>query len=104
MELPRLRNEEVVIPEINDEILIWDLRINMGLSLNQTTVNGHQSFRGKASFEDLKVKSNLTDTMLFAAFEELKQVSLLEKDAAFLTPFNRAKAPNGDWYFVTAIS
>lgn len=87
MKLPKVRNQNIVIQELDGEILIYDLEINKAYCLNETSSIIYQNCDGKTDFAELKTNHNFSDELISFALEQLDEENLLEKDAGFISPF-----------------
>lgn len=77
--LPSVKQSDIVIQNIGDELLIYNLKTNQAYSLNETSKNIYQFCNGKTSFDELKQKFNYSDDLIFLALDELKRNDLIEE-------------------------
>lgn len=87
MKLPKVRNQNIVIQEIGDEILIYDLEINKAYCLNETSAIVYQNCDGETDFTEIKTNHNFSEELISFALEQLEKENLLEKDSGFISPF-----------------
>lgn len=87
MKLPKVRNQNIVIQEIGDEIMIYDLEINKAYCLNETSAIVYQNCDGETDFTEIKTNHNFSDELISFALEQLNRENLLEKDGDFISPF-----------------
>lgn len=88
MKLPLSRFNNIVVQNLSDEVLIYDLLSNKAYYLNATSTTVFNACDGKTTLADLKAKSQLTDDLIFLALDELKKAELLEKDVQYSSPFD----------------
>lgn len=88
--LPESRRTEIVIQEVDDEIMIYDLKIDKMLCLNKTAAIIWNACDGKMAFDELKSRHNYSDEIIYLALDELKSRNLLAEgyDSPF-TGINR---------------
>lgn len=87
MNLPLVRSENLVVQNLDDEILIYDLTINKAFCLNETSLIVYQACNGKTTFEELKAEYSLNDEIIFLALDELKRHNLLAVETDYQSPF-----------------
>lgn len=81
--MPESRKEDIVVQELNDEVLIYDLKINKAFCLNHTSALVWQLCNGKNSVSDIgrqlskQLKSPVTEDFVFFALDQLKKENLL---------------------------
>jgi hypothetical protein len=81
---PVSRKSNVVVHELEDEILIYDLNINKAFCLNQTSALIYQLCDGKNSVADIsklmsvKLKTLVSEDLVRLALEDFKKDNLLE--------------------------
>jgi hypothetical protein len=76
--LPLARTKDLVLQDLGNEILIYDLKINKAYCLNETSAIIFQNCDGKTSFDELSAKANLTDEVIFYALDQLQKDNLIE--------------------------
>ncbi|MBX7174564.1 MAG: hypothetical protein K1X72_26555 [Pyrinomonadaceae bacterium] len=84
--LPQMRRSEIVVQELESEILIYDLKINKAFALNKTASTVYLACDGKTSFDELKIKSQFTNEIIYLTLDALKKDNLLESDS-YISPF-----------------
>ena len=76
--LPKARNTEIVVRELDKELLIYNLTTHRAYQLNETLTIIHQACNGATSFSELKRKHKFTDDLIDFALDELQANNLLE--------------------------
>lgn len=94
MNLPRSRNTDVVVNELGDELLVYDLTIHKAYNLNRTSSIVYQACGDGLTFDELKKKHKFTDDLIYLALDELKENNLLENTdyTSSLTNLSRREA------------
>lgn len=87
MYLPQSQLQNVVVQNLDEEILIYDLAANKAFCLNETTAIIYQACNGKTTFEELKAEQSLNDEIIFLALDELKRHNLLAIETDYQSPF-----------------
>ena len=88
---PLARRGEIVIQEMGDEILIYDLRTDKAFALNTTSSMVWQSSDGSNSISDIaekmtvELKDFVSEDLVWLALERLKKENLIEDE--IVTPF-----------------
>ena len=82
--LPKIR-ENLLVQDLADEILIYDLSADKMFCLNSTARTVFNACDGNIEFAALKIASNLTDEIIHLSLDELKKQNLLADDYA--SPF-----------------
>ena len=83
--LPLSRVKELVVQETNDEILVYDLKIDKAHHLNETTAMIWKHCDGKTSSETVrnalseKLKTKIEDDFIWVALKQLDDANLLEE-------------------------
>ena len=85
--LPLARSKDLVIQNLGEEILVYDLNTNRVFNLNETSAIVYNACDGKTTFEELKQKSNFRDEVIFLALDQLKKEELIEVDSSYVSPF-----------------
>lgn len=91
--LPRRRGNGIVVQEISDEVLVYDLERHKAHCLNRTAALVWKKCDGKTSVPQLarllerELRTKLDDELVLLAIEQLSRRHLLEQDSA------RAKPP-----------
>lgn len=91
MKLPKVRNQNIVIQEIGNEIMIYDLEINKAYCLNETSAIVYQNCDGETDFTDLNSKYDFPNEIIYLTLDQLQKENLLEKNVQFLSPFKGLK-------------
>ena len=84
-QLPIARKEGLVIQEMPDEILVYDLETNQAHCLNQTSALVWKACDGKNSIADItelfgrQKKKNVPEDLVWLAIDQLSENNLLEK-------------------------
>lgn len=82
--IPRSRKSNLVVQDLENEVLIYDLDKNKAFSLNQTSAviwnlcNGKNSVFEIAKLASRKLDSKVTEDFVWLAIEQLKKDNLLE--------------------------
>ena len=87
MKLPKARNENIVVQNLETEVLIYDTIIDKAYCLNETSANIFNHCDGATSFDEFKRRYKYTDELIFLALDELKEKNLLDSSAKYQTPF-----------------
>ena len=85
MNLPKAKTENIVVQQLNDETLIYNLTTNQAFCLNETAAKVFELCDGIATFDKLKTKYQLTDEIIYLALDGLKKDNLIESD--YVSPF-----------------
>lgn len=83
--LPKSRDENIVVQNLETEVLIYDILMDTAYCLNETSAKVFNHCDGKTSFDELKQKFKLTDEVIYLALDELKKHNLLVEEYA--SPF-----------------
>lgn len=86
MQLPKSRQDDLVLQHLENEMLVYDLVTNKAFSLNETSAIVFNACDGRTTFADLKARHSFTDELIFLALDELKKESLLADDN-YQSPF-----------------
>jgi hypothetical protein len=90
---PKSLQNDLVIQELADEVLIYDLKRNKAFCLNQTAAFVWQHADGKTPVKQIAVllgkqlKSPVTEDFVWLALDELKKENLIENETEITTPF-----------------
>lgn len=76
--LPHVRNENIAVQHLNDEILIYDLKTNEAVCLNSTSAIVFNHCDGKTTFDELKGKYKFDDNLIYFTLDKLSENNLLE--------------------------
>ena len=85
--LPKARNENIIMQNLENEVLIYDTITDNAYCLNETCGAVFNACDGKQSFDDLKRNYRFTDDLIFLALDELKNKNLLADDKSYQSPF-----------------
>ena len=94
MNTPKTRNENIVVQEMDNEILIYDLKENKAFCLNETSAMIWQLCDGKHSIAEMslslskKLNQPMTDDLIWLALDNFKKDNLLEDSQKFEIDFN----------------
>ncbi len=84
--MPTARKEGLVIQEMPDEVLVYDLETNKAHCLNQTAASVWKSCDGVSSITEIKTKLEkefkvvIPEDLVLLALEQLSKDKLLEKE------------------------
>lgn len=87
---PRARIENIVVQDFENEILIYDLKLDKAFALNKTASAIYPICDGKTTINELKIKTQFTDEIIFLTLDELKKENLIE-DNSYISPFGGFK-------------
>lgn len=82
MQLPSARNENILVQELKNEILIYDLLTNKACCLNETSAKVFNACGNAETFESLKKNHRFTDDLIHLSLDELKKNNLLKDEYA----------------------
>ena len=85
MKLPKSRTENIVVQNLNDETLIYDLTTHKAFCLNETSAKVFNACDGETTFEELKNKFRFTDEIIYLSLDELKENNLIKTE--YVSPF-----------------
>lgn len=76
---PKIRDKNIVVQNLKNEILIYDLAIDKAYCLNETAAAIYQNCDGVTTFDELRRKSrkDISDEVIWLAIEELSKQNLL---------------------------
>ena len=95
--IPVTRKHDLVIQEIEDEILIYDLQTNKVFSLNQTSALIWRLSTGKKTLSEIahaasqEMDSSIDEQFIWLALEQLRKENLIDIDSLKTSPFKRMK-------------
>lgn len=90
---PLARKEDLVIQEVGGEILVYDLRTNKAICLNQTSALVWQNCDGKKDAMEIakniekELGSNVSEDFVWFALKQLDKEKLVENDNSFESKF-----------------
>ncbi|HXL79335.1 MAG TPA: PqqD family protein [Pyrinomonadaceae bacterium] len=82
-QLPLARTEQLIIKEVDDEVLVYDLKTDQAHCLNKTAALVWQNCDGSKSIKDIARllesdgRTNLDDQVVWLALDELDKFNLL---------------------------
>ena len=91
--LPKARIENIVVQELENELLVYDLLSNKAFCLNETAKLVWQSCDGKSTPAEIgelitqKLKSPTSEDLVWLALENLEKENLIENGAQFFNHF-----------------
>ena len=94
MNKPKSRIENIVTQEMNNELLIYDLKDNKAFCLNETSAIIYQLCDGKRTVAEInnviakKLNQPVNDELIWLALDGLKKEGLLENSENFEINFN----------------
>jgi len=93
MKTPKTRVENIVVQDMNNEILIYDLKDNKAFCLNETSALIYQRCDGKNSVTEIKnsiskeLNQSIAEDLIWLALNDLKKENLLEDSKEFEIDF-----------------
>jgi len=90
---PLARTEELVVQEAGDELLIYDLRINKAICLNQTSATIWQNCDGNTDTREIAAKlakrhsGLVNEELIMLALDQLNENGLLEYEGSIKNGF-----------------
>ena len=87
--LPQAKTENMVIQNLENELMLYDLNTNKAYCLNETSALVYQSCDGKTDVADFKNKHHFPDEIVFLTLDSLKKENLLAED--FVSPLKGMK-------------
>ena len=90
---PKSRQSNLVVQDLENEILIYDLKINKAYCLNETSAMVWQFCDGKNSVSEIsrlmtsKLKTQVSAELVWLALDGLQRENLLGNDAEFTAQF-----------------
>jgi hypothetical protein len=85
MTYPKSRQSNIVVQEMENEALIYDLTINKAFCLNSTSAQVYHLCDGKHSIADIakllsrQMNEPITEDLIWLALDQLKRDNLLKK-------------------------
>lgn len=77
--LPQVRNENIVVQNLKDEVLIYFFDGNKAVCLNSTSAIVFNHCNGKTTFDELKNKYKFTDDLIYFTLDKLNENNLLKE-------------------------
>ncbi len=87
MKLPQAQIKDIILQEVENELLIYNLTTNKAYSLNSTAKLVYQSCDSKTSIAELAKRHNLNNDLIFLTLDELKKEDLLDDNSSYKSPF-----------------
>jgi hypothetical protein len=90
---PKGRENDIVVQQLKDEVLIYDLTTNKAFCLNETSAAIWNLCDGNSSVSDItkqvskQLKSPVTEDFVWLALDGLKKENLIENETQFSTLF-----------------
>jgi hypothetical protein len=81
--LPKARTEQLIVKEVDDEVLVYDLKSDKAHCLNKTAANVWKNCDGEKSLSDIKAAlasdsgAAVDEGVVWLALDQLKQFKLL---------------------------
>lgn len=94
MNKPTARNENIVVQEMENELLIYDLKTNKAFCLNETSAMIWQMCDGLKSVKEIsrslnqKLNQSISEDLIWLALDSFKKDKLLEQSEQFEIDFN----------------
>lgn len=91
---PESRKSDIVVQELEDEVLVYDLLKNKAFCLNKTSAVIWQNCNGERTLEEIaevcskKLKADVNAEMVWLALEKLRKENLLEKESYIEDSYN----------------
>jgi len=91
---PKSRTDNIVVQEMNEEVLVYDLDSNKAVCLNETAAIVWKLCDGKRTASEIaeevsnKLKKPVADELIWLAIDQLKRENLLSNGEAVETSFN----------------
>lgn len=91
---PESRKQNIVVQQLEDEVLVYDLLKNKAFCLNKTSAVIWQSCNGERTIEEIAEVSGttlnaaVTSEMVWLALEQFKKDNLLEENTGEMSLFN----------------
>ena len=79
--LPVARNSDIVVQNLNEEVLIYDLITDQAYCLNRTSAIVFNACDGATTFDELKKRHKFNDELIHFALDQLNKENLLAKTA-----------------------
>jgi hypothetical protein len=90
---PVSRKADIVVQELGNEVLIYDLKIHKAFSLNETSALVWQACNGNRTINEIsaqisaQLNSPVNEEFVWLALEQLKKENLIENEAEVSAPF-----------------
>ena len=92
---PKARKDQLIVKEVRDEVLIYDLKSNKAHCLNDTAARVWKNCDGRKSVSDITrslekdLKSPISDQVVWLALDQLEKSNLMQGSLARPTAFAR---------------
>ncbi|MBX7172719.1 MAG: PqqD family protein [Pyrinomonadaceae bacterium] len=73
------RTNDIIVQNIGDEVLIYDLKINKALSLNETAAKVWECLDGQRTIEEIAQTTNIPLDLVLLSIDELQRNNLLQE-------------------------
>ena len=77
MKLPKAQVADIVVQDLKDEVLIYDLQTHKAYNLNETSAIVYKACDGETEFAELKRRYNFTVDLICLALDGLKKNDLI---------------------------
>ncbi len=91
---PRRRKDEIIVQELNGEVLIYDLKSNKAICLNEVSslvwdaCDGNQSVSEISQAIGKKLNSPANEDIVWLALDQLKKERLIANDTEIVSKFD----------------
>lgn len=85
--LPIARTDNIVVQNVENETLIYNLVSNKAYCLNTNLTKVYIACDGMKTFEELQKKYNFTEEFIYLSLDELKREELINPDSNYQSPF-----------------
>ncbi len=86
--LPIAKTDNLVVQNLNNEILIYNLVENTAFCLNHTSATVYQACDGKTSFNELKANPRFPEDLIYLTLSELARNGFIEIPSNYFSPLN----------------
>lgn len=83
--LPKSRSKNIIVQNLEEEVLIYDLSTNKAFCLNETSARVYNACDGETSVDELKSKYKFTDDLIYLSLDELKRAKLLDEKTDYVS-------------------
>lgn len=91
---PLAKTSEILLQELENELLVYDLKINKAFCLNETSAMIYQLCDGTKTVAEIsqilnkKLKQSISEDLIWLALDSFKKDNLLEENESFAINFN----------------
>jgi hypothetical protein len=91
---PKSIEQDIVVQELENEVLVYNLKTNKAFCLNQTAALVWQSCNGSRTIEEIsqsvgkQLKSQVKDDLVWLALDELNKNNLIEEQTVLNNKFS----------------